>query len=140
MTYNLSTIMTTANNLRKAYGLSKSEALTKSWAMEKLAALKSRKAALENIDRWNNANWQTVNALTAEINALESKIYPTVTKTYTVWHGYNPQAFFEAKLVKIAAEKGTDSTEYTRTMDTIARNLTTHTNTVLDRAAYALAA
>lgn len=138
--YNRSEIMRKANALRRFYGMSKSESLTKAWAMAKLAALQSKKGMLDNIDRWNNNDRQNANALVREISALESRIYPTVTKIYTKWHGYSRQEDMEARLAKIAAEKGTDSVEYTQLAQRIADKLTTHNCTVLDRNAYVLAA
>lgn len=93
MTYNLTAIMTKANNLCKIYGLSKSTALTKSWAMAKLDILKDELFFLKMKDLHNEADRRRVNELHNAINGMKAAIYPTVTKTGKEYKGYGEDEY-----------------------------------------------
>ena len=72
MTYNLSSIMKSANSYAKEIG--KSAALKRAWAEAKIDSIENKQFMLSMKDRWNNEDYETNNSWNNEIAKLRARI------------------------------------------------------------------
>lgn len=140
MKYNVSEIMTKANKLRKAYGMSKSESLTKAWALAKLAKLEKESFYLEMKDRWNSADYDTSHKLSSAILELENALFPRI---YTEHSRDNLKPDQRERMNKTLAELKavTDPDFFTKNRiwnieDKLANSIETWTSSKFDRSVY----
>lgn len=146
--YNLRTIMTKANALRKVYGMNKSESLKKAWMMAKLEILENELFTYEMKDldggKTNTVahiqirkNREAIESLQAKIRELKNEIYPRATKTRKVdLLGASRRKLMEEILKKIEVRFGKDSDNYFEMNRKLEDGYEVYTSEVLNENAY----